>query len=364
MKVLHIINSFKGGGAEKLILQLHEMSLKNGIDSHALSLMSPSNECLANTYALNFNNPYRIQVLFKLYDFLSAPEWENLDIIHVHLFPSQLYTPIISSILNLKAYLVTTEHSTHNSRRDIWYGRLIDKFSYNYYRKIICISLGASESLLRSQPQLSEKIVVIYNGIEIKRYSLSSISYPKGKTLVILSVGRLVIPKNHETAIRALSKIYTHNFEYWIVGSGVLEPHLKKLVNELNLEYKVKFLGFREDIPELLNQADIFLTTSYWEGFGIAVVEAMAASLPVVVSNVSGLREVVLEDFTEIPKTGFLIDPKSEDDIAICLNKLLVDARLRMEMGKNAQFRSLKFDIQKTFDQHRQLYQSLLENKQ
>jgi hypothetical protein len=59
-----------------------------------------------------------------------------------------------------------------------------------------------------------------------------------------------------------------------------------------------------------------------------------------------------------------LIDPKSEGDIAICLSKLLADARLRMEMGRNAQVRSLKFDIQKTVDQHLELYQSLLENKQ
>ena len=364
MKILHIIDSLKGGGAEKLVLDLHKMSLENGIDSHALSLMSLSNECLENTYALNFKNPYRIQVLFKLYDFLSAPEWKDLDIIHVHLFPSQLYTPIISRILSLKAYLVTTEHSTYNSRRGIWYGRLIDKFFYDHYRKIICISMGTSESLLQSQPQLNEKIVVIYNGVDIKRYSLPTISFPKEKTPIILSVGRLVSVKNYETAIRALNRISTHNFEYWIVGSGVLEPHLKKLVNELNLEYKVKFLGFREDIPELLNQSDIFLITSSWEGFGIAVVEAMAASLPVVVSNVSGLREVVLEDFTEISKTGFLIDPKSEDDIAICLSKLLADPRLRMEMGRNAQVRSLKFDIQKTFDRHLELYQSLLENNQ
>lgn len=364
MKILHVINSFEGGGAEKLMLQLHELSLNQGIDSHAVSIMRSSAGGLPNTHSLNFNHPYQLSAPFKLYSFLAQPQWENLDIIHVHLFPSQLYVTIISTLLNLKAYLVTTEHNTHNSRRGTFYGRLIDKFSYNYYIKIICISLGSSEHLLRSQPQLNEKIVVIYNGIETKRYSLSSIPFPKGKTPVILSVGRLVIQKNHETAIRALSKIYTHDFEYWIVGSGVLEPHLKKLVHELNLEYKVKFLGFRKDIPELLNQSDIFLMTSYWEGFGLAVVEAMAASLPVVVSNVSGLREVVSEDFTEIPKTGFLIDPKSEDDVAVCLNKLFADPRLRMEMGRNAQVRSLKFDIQKTFDQHRQLYQSLLENKQ
>jgi len=364
MKILHIINSLKGGGAEKLVLDLHKISLKNGIDSHILSLMSPCNECVLNTYALNFKKPYQIQVLFKLYKFLSAHQWKDVDVIHVHLFPSQLYTPIISIILKLKANLVATEHSTHNSRRGIWYGRLIDKFFYDYYQKIICISLGTSKSLLQALPQLSRKIVVIYNGIDIEKYSLSTIACSNDKTLIILSVGRLVISKNYETAIRALSKISTHNFEYWIVGDGVLEPHLKKLVNELNLECKVKFLGFREDIPELLSQSDIFLLTSSWEGFGIAVVEAMAASLPVIVSNISGLREVVLEDFSEISKIGFLIDPKSEDDIAICLSKLITNARLRMEMGRNAHIRSLKFDIQKTFEQYRELYQSLLENSQ
>jgi glycosyltransferase involved in cell wall biosynthesis len=363
MKILHIINSLKGGGAEKLVLDLHKMSLKNGIDSHALSLMSPCTEYLPNTYALNFNNPYRIQVLFKLYDFLSAPEWKNLDIVHVHLFPSQLYAPIINTLLNLKAYLVTTEHSTHNSRRGVWYGRLIDNFFYDYYRKIICISMGTSESLLKSQPQLNEKIVVIYNGVDIKRYSALTISCPKEKTPIILSVGRLVSAKNYETAIRALSKIYTHNFEYWIVGSGVLEPYLKRLVNELNLESKVKFLGFRSDIPDLLRQADIFLLTSLWEGFGLAVVEAMAASLPVVVSDVPGVREVVINETNEICDVGFLVNPLSEDDIAITLKKLLQDPVLYLEMSKNAQLRALDFDINKTFDEHFDLYQSLLSRK-
>ncbi|MHC5718420.1 MAG: glycosyltransferase family 4 protein, partial [Nostoc sp.] len=237
------------------------------------------------------------------------------------------------------------------------------KFLCNFYQKIICISSGASEALLDSQPQLMKKITTIHNGIDIQEYLPHSTSQPKGNTPIIISIGRLIELKNYATAIRALNKISEQPFEYWILGSGILEQQLRELVNSLNLESKVKFLGFRTDVPDLLHQVDIFLLTSLWEGFGLAVVEAMAAELPVIVSNVPGVREVVTEESTGISQVGFLVDPLSEDDIAKKLSKLLADQNLRLTMGINAKLRASRFDIKQTVKQYIDLYKNISVNK-
>lgn len=359
MKILQVINSFEGGGAEKLTLQLHQMYLQQGIDSHAVSLMQSSAGDLANTHSLGLNSPYDIPVLLKLYLFLNQPQWKNLDIIHVHLFPAQLFTPLLTKILGIKASLVTTEHSTSNSRRKKILGKIIDYIFYRFYTKIVCISDGTLFALGDWQIQILDKLVVIYNGINLCEFSPTCIVKSKPKTSIIASVGRLVEEKNYESAIRALSKIAEQPFEYWIVGSGSQELHLRKLAKAFNLESKVKFLGFQKDISDILRQADIFLQTSLWEGFGLAVVEAMAAGLPVVVSNIPGVREVV----TDESEAGFFVDPMSENDIADKLSKLIDNQNLRLMMGKNAQIQAAKFDINQTVQEYLDLYSSVCRSK-
>jgi glycosyltransferase involved in cell wall biosynthesis len=358
MKVLHIINSFEGGGAEKLTLQLHELSLKQELDSHALSLMQSSAGDLPNTSSLGLKTPYQVSGIFKLYSFLSNPEWQDLDIIHVHLFPAQLIVLFIVKVLGFKAKLITTEHSTSNYRRKLYLGKLLDYIIYHCYERIICISQGTLISLVKWQPQIAHKTLVIHNGIKINDYLYKNYSELENKIPVIISVGRLVKLKNYEKALTALSKISNQNFEYWIVGAGMLEEHLKSLVNTLNLGSKVKFLGFQSNVPQLLHQADIFLQTSLWEGFGLAAVEAMATGLPVVVSDVPGLREVV----TDSDSTGFLVDPLFEDDIASKITKLLNDQELRISMGRNARIRATQFDINQTTQEYISIYYSVLKS--
>ncbi len=352
MKVLHIINSFEGGGAEKLMLQLHEISVKQNMDSHALSLMQSAAYELPNTYSLGFDTPYQFLAPFKLYAFLKRSQWKDLDIIHVHLFPAQLFVPLVLKFLNIKARLVTTEHNTSNRRRNTRLGKIIDQVIYRFYTRVVCISVGTSALLQQWQPQIADRLDIIYNGIDHCAYSGNAKTSIYAKTPIIVSVGRLTEQKNYVVAIQALAKISDRPFEYWILGAGALEADLKSLVNQLGLEAKVKFLGFRQDIPDLLQQADIFLLPSLWEGFGLAVVEAMAMGLPVVVSNVPGLQEVAPPGC----QAGFLVDPASPEDIAQALLQLLEDPHLRDQMGKNAQRQAAQFDIRKTASEYFDLY--------
>lgn len=110
---------------------------------------------------------------------------------------------------------------------------------------------------------------------------------------VLLSVGELIKRKNHETVLKALSQIKDKNFIYLICGRGVLMEYLKNLTKQLGLESKVKFLGFRKDIAEICKTADLFIFPSYQEGLPVALMEAMAAGLPVIASNVRGNRDLI-----------------------------------------------------------------------
>jgi glycosyltransferase involved in cell wall biosynthesis len=352
MKVLHIINEFVAGGAEKTVLYLHESYLKNGIESHALALIGPTYDALPNTYTLGCPARYHPSVLPKLYQFLRQPQWRDFDVIHAQLFPSQFFMPLAAKAIGLKATLVTTEQCSITHRRDKIWGKPLDTWFYHYYDKITCVSACTLDNMVDWLPQTREKLVVIQNGVDYHQYALGTADRPARQKPIIASVGRLVAQKNYETTLDALAQLKDVPFEYWILGTGELEAPLKAQVAQLGLGDKVKFLGFRNDIPQLLNQVDVFLLASHWEGLSLAMVEAMAAGLPVVVSDIPEAREAV----SPTSGCGVLVNPNSADDIAAKLRSLLVNAELRQEMGQKAQVRASDFDMSRIVQEYLSLY--------
>lgn len=354
MKVLHVVNAFVAGGAEKTVVYLHESYLKNGVESHALALMGPTYEALPNTYSLGFDSAYHPLVLPKLYRFLRRPEFRDFDVIHAQLFPSQFFMPIAAKALGLKAKLITTEQGSFTHRRDKVWGKPVDSWFYKFYDKITCVSGHTLDNMVSWMPQTRDKLVVIQNGVDYHQYALGTADRPERPKPIIVSVGRLTHQKNYETTIKALAHLQDVSFEYWILGQGELEESLRNMVSELKLEDKVKFLGFRDNIPELLNKSDVFLLASHWEGLSLAMVEAMAAGLPVVVSDIPEAREAV----TPQSGCGVLVNPNSETDIAAKLRSLLMDYSLRQEMGHKAQVRAADFDMSRIVQEYLNLYRT------
>lgn len=160
---------------------------------------------------------------------------------------------------------------------------------------------------------------------------------------IILSVGELQKRKNHEPVIRALAKLDRPDVKYYICGIGYLEEHLKKLVHCLNLEKQVFFLGYRKDVADIMNAADIFAHPSLREGLGIAPLEAMALGLPLVTSNIQGIP-----DYVEDGVTGFMCDPMDVDGYKKNLEQLLNDEQLRKEMGNRNKEYARKYTIEQS----------------
>jgi len=134
---------------------------------------------------------------------------------------------------------------------------------------------------------------------------------------VLLSVGELSARKNHEVVLRALAQLELDNYRYFICGLGPLEVQLKDLVRELKLEDRVQFLGYRSDIPRIMNSADIFLFPSVQEGLPVALMESMAAGKAAACSRIRGNTDLIEE------KGGVLFDPHSVDDCTAAIRKLL-----------------------------------------
>ena len=158
--------------------------------------------------------------------------------------------------------------------------------------------------------------------------------------ILLLSVGELQKRKNHEPVIRALAGIENEKIKYLICGCGELEQHLKDLVKQLKLESKVFFLGHRYDIPEILKCVDVFIHPSLREGLGIAALEAMSVGLPLITSDVQGIKDYMVNG-----KTGFILKPFDIEGYRASIEKLLADGQLRQKIGEHNRIAVQKYDI-------------------
>lgn len=142
---------------------------------------------------------------------------------------------------------------------------------------------------------------------------------------ILVSVGELNSNKNHETIIKALAMLKTDvKYKYILCGKGDKEEYLKELVKQLNLQDKVIFAGYRNDIREILKISDVFCFPSYREGLSVALMEAMAVGLPVICSKIRGNVDLI-----DNGKGGLLFLSNDKDECALCIEKLMTNEKKR-----------------------------------
>ena len=172
----------------------------------------------------------------------------------------------------------------------------------------------------------------------------------------ILSVGELNQNKNHRTVIRALSQMEETDICYGICGRGESRKELEKLIEKEGLADRVKLLGYRKDIEEILPAADCFLFPSRREGFGMAAVEAMAAGLPLITSDCRGTREYMRNG-----RTGIVCRKNRPESYIQAIRQLKNDPEIRRRMGRTSRKRARSFSADATTDVMRQIYRTAAE---
>jgi glycosyltransferase involved in cell wall biosynthesis len=214
-------------------------------------------------------------------------------------------------------------HTVHNvALREVdAIGRLIHRIGY----KRGVIPVAVAEEVARTFRQTyGFEPATIHNGIDTSRYQRAPKSSPD---VIIISVARLEPQKNPELLVDAFKRL-PERTRLLLVGDGSLRPSWPR----------VELLGARTDIPELLAQADIFALASDWEGHPIAVMEAMAAGLPVVATAVGGVPEIVGD-------AGILVPPRDVDALHSELAALVADPARRTELSHRARERAKRFDV-------------------
>lgn len=158
--------------------------------------------------------------------------------------------------------------------------------------------------------------------------------------ILLLSVGELQYRKNHKVIIEAISRINNPKIKYIICGCGELEAYLMELAQKLHVEKQLFLLGHRYDIAEILKSVDIFVHPSLREGLGIAALEAMSAGLPLVTSNIQGIKDFVIDR-----QTGYSLCPNDVDGFKNAIQTLIDNPELRQSITKKNVEYVKKYDI-------------------
>jgi glycosyltransferase involved in cell wall biosynthesis len=239
------------------------------------------------------------------------------------------------------------------------------RFTYNSLANMIVVnSFATKNTLLKSAPWLLDKnIKVVYHGIDYEKFSIANTKDIRTELglsqqdLIIGFVGRLSVQKGVKYMLDAFKLVAEKfkNVHLVIVGTGELEEMVKESATELNLEDRIHLLGFRKDIPDLMRTFDIFLLPSLWEGFGIVLIEAMAAGKPVVATNTSSIPEIV-----EDGRSGILVPPENAEAISDALKKIISEPELRTKFGKEGQkIVCEKFTTDRMINDYEKIFQSL-----
>lgn len=179
---------------------------------------------------------------------------------------------------------------------------------------------------------------------------------------LVIHVGSFRKSKNHEGLIRIAKKIVIADpsVKFLLVGDGPLYPHIKKQIQQANLQNNIKLLGVRSDVPALLALADVFLFPSTtMEGLPVSVIEAQMTGLPVVASDIASVREAV-----DAGKTAFLFPLADEESMASAVLNLLGDTQKRTDMGVASRlYAQGKFSPEESLKKLYQLYDALLHHE-
>ncbi|MCX2473189.1 glycosyltransferase [Pedobacter sp. MC2016-05] len=362
MKVLHIINSLNTGGAEKLAMETLPLFNKIGITADIALLdgrdypfkkeLIAQNCCKVILLSKKNISVYNPVFIYRIMRMLSA-----YDLVHVHLFPAQYYVALAKIISFSKTKLVFTEHNTSNRRMEHPSLGIIERFIYRQYSNIICITSKVKGVLVRKIGLSENQLSVIENGINLKRIQdatslrRTEFSFSEDDCLLIM-VAAFRKQKDQDTIFRALKKLPT-NYRLILAGDGERKQDLLNLSKQLGLENRIHFLGVRSDIPELIKMCDISILSSHWEGFGLAAAESMAASIPVIASDVEGLADIV--------RGGGLLFKKGDDeDLCRIIIELSRDSVLYNSTSLNGVLRSKRYDIQILVDKTVDLYRKIL----
>ncbi|MBE0460943.1 MAG: glycosyltransferase family 4 protein [Candidatus Aminicenantes bacterium] len=373
IKVLEVINEATVGGGQKHVILLAKNL--NTERFHVLAASSTNGPFIEELTKIGIRHiPVKMKGILNfqaIFSICSLVRKERIDIVHTHGGIAGL-SGRLGAFLSRSPVIVHTLHGIHylnyKNRFLKWLCIQLEKIFSIFTDAIIFVSDSDKEKAKENKLVKNKKINVIKNGIEFSEVQSHVDVLAKKKTLgidsswpLIGTVARLHPQKGHIYLLKAAKKIIEiqPQTRFLIIGSGQLRTALEDYCKQFGISDNVIFLGTRNDVPELLQIIDIFVLPSLWEGFPIALMEAMASGKPVVATRVDGNREIV-----EHKRTGILVEPKNPDSLSNAILTLLKDKDYCCQLSKNGKREVMdKYSVLKMVKETEKLYIDLYERK-
>lgn len=369
MHVCYIINQLAPGGAPTLLLDIVRNTTDPNI-SYTVCFVEGDDELTTEFKSegvrvidLGADFKFDPRALWRLMAFLRE---HDFDVLHAHLPYSQTLGRI-SGKLNGINHIVSTQHNVPSNYHPIT--RTLERVTRTLDSATIAVSEGVERQFhgeaRRYSPPLDRQWCTIYNGIDVGQFRKQVENADPNQVrnrwdidadLVFLNVARYVSAKAQHDLIDAMENVAKEipDSHLFIVGWGKREAELRQQVHEQNLEAHVTITGRVPTVHEYYALADVFVSSSTFEGLPITHLEAMAAKLPLVATQIPGVSEVIADE-----ETGLLVPPNQPKRLAMAMGRL-ADAGLQQSFRERGFSRVCsEFDIKQTVDSHLSLYREL-----
>lgn len=349
------------GGAQICVKRLVENFPADKVESFIYPLRCDKPDIQIEAKVLTHN--YKPYSLRKFLNILQICRKYKIDIIHAHLEKSVIAALLMTFIKRIPVVI-----HEHGSIR-------LPGFNYSTYRLVLKKLGNRSSAYIAVSNEMRktlhydiginlEKIKVIYNAFdcafickEDSRNELKQkLNIPPDK-IILGFAGRLNEVKGPDILIRTVSLLNSEKPKYHLVlaGDGPQKGMLSELAGALDVQDDVQFLGYCENMPEVMNSFDLGLIPSRYEAFGITAVEFMRMKIPVISSRAGGLTEIITNE-----RNGLIVDDNTPEQFSTCIKSLIADSDLKQRLIENAFIDSNNYNIGTQVEAIMKLYEEIL----
>lgn len=353
-----------GGGPEHIHLLLRGLS-----NRYQFFVAAPFGQSYSQRFAklsILHDLPFRKFSPLTFFQLVLLIRRERISLIHSHGKGAGIYGRLLGIITNRP--VIHTFHGFHYRHLPSLKRRLylsLERWLTSHTRVLLNVSASERKSCIEagilSGQGKSVVSVVVPNGVVVPPIWTNPLARPRRRKFVLINVARHEPEKGVDKVVQVAHELAKQgiDFELWLVGDGEQSPAIKEQVRAAGLSEKISFMGFRDDVSQLLHSADLFVSASHGEGMPLTLLEAMAAGLPSVASDVIGNCDVV-----ENGETGFLFPLDQPETAAQMIARLMNDSSLYTHCSRSAHARALEsYSVEVMCDRIGDVYENVISNK-
>ena len=374
MKIFHLITSLDNGGAENHLASLTQEQVKK---NKIFIIYLKGNDYWKNklskkgikVFKLKLNSLLNLlNLIYVIFKIKNLVEFHKPNIVHSHLSSMEIISVLVKIISQHNFKLIITKHldsffleASNGQNNNMIRGIFIDKFILNKCDKVICISKQIKKYFSKKIKLKKNQYKVIYYGLGINSLRDKTLKNKKSiyrkkffkNFFYICCIARHVKQKSLDFLIHSFYEFNKKNYKsrLVLVGSGPETQNLEKLSKKLGVYNKILWIKYEENIFQILNKSHVFVLPSKYEGFGLVLLEAMYAKIPIIACKVSAIPEVIKHNWN-----GLLIKHGSIKDFNKKL-KIVRDGKKNLIFIKNSQKTlNIKFNFKKMINRTSKIY--------